>query len=173
MSAYLYDAARFHKKLHKMTQVGGKTQDAADRAWKIIHLVAAEEQITPWLGSKLTHYGEARLQSGGKFDLGGGYRLVFMKKEGRFIFICLGAHDECDTWIMNNRGIDPDLDLVEVINSPAQQEEPEDGVEEREAINDPDDDRPLHEFIDQQTLRELFPGLCRRINKKYKFQNAR
>jgi len=161
MPAYMYAPDRFHKKLHKMTQAGGKTQDAADQAWKIIHLVAAEEQITPWLSSKLTHYGEARLQSGGKFDLGGGYRLVFMKKEGRFIFLSLGAHDECDTWVMNNRGIDPDLDLVEVINSPAQQEEPEEANDLREQIDDADDERPLHEVIDQQTLREIFPGLCR------------
>jgi hypothetical protein len=165
MSAYIYAPDRFRKKLDKMTQAGGKAQDAADQAWKIIHLVAAEEQITQWLSSKLTHYGEARLQNGGKFDLGGGYRLVFRKKEGRFIFLYLGAHDECDTWIMNNRGIDPDLDQTEVIYSPSHQEEPEEEEEEvKELVNEPDDDRPLHEFIDQQTLRELFPGLCRRIN---------
>jgi hypothetical protein len=167
MPAYIYVPDRFHKKLHKMTQAGGKAQDAADQAWNIIHLVAAEEQITQWLSSKLTHYGEARLPKGGKFDLGGGYRLVFIKKEGRFIFIYLGAHDECDTWIMNNRGIDPDLYQAEVVHCPVSQEEPEEEEEEeevKELVNEPDDDRPLHEFIDQQTLREIFPGLCRRIH---------
>ncbi|MDZ7761790.1 MAG: hypothetical protein U5L00_16240 [Desulfovermiculus sp.] len=163
MSAYLSDAVRFRKRLHKMTQAGGKAQDAADQAWKIILLVAAEEQITPWLGSKLNLYGEARLHNGGKFDLGGGYRLVFIRKKGRFIFLCLGAHDECDTWIMNNRGIDPDLDQAEVIHSPAQQGEPDQEEGVREPVNDADDYRPLHEVIDQQTLRELFPGLCQRI----------
>jgi hypothetical protein len=162
MPAYIYVPDRFHKKLHKMTQAGGKAQDAADQAWNIIHLVAAEEQITQWLSSKLTHYGEARLPKGGKFDLGGGYRLVFIKKEGRFIFIYLGAHDECDTWIMNNRGIEPEPDQLEVIHSPAHQEEPEEAEELREQAIDQDDDRPLHEFIDQQTLREIFPGLCQR-----------
>ncbi|MFO7875178.1 MAG: hypothetical protein R6U55_01170 [Desulfovermiculus sp.] len=161
MSAYIYAPDRFRKKLHKMTQAGGKSQDAADQAWKIILLVAAEEQITQWLGSKLTHYGEARVQNGGKFDLGSGYRLVFMKKNGRLIFLYLGAHDDCDTWIVNNRGIDPDPDQLEVIHSPAQQEELEDG-EEREPTSDHDDERPLHELIDQQTLREIFPGLCQR-----------
>ena len=163
MPAYIFDPDRFHKKLHRMTQAGGKAKDAADQAWKIIILVAAEEHITPWLGSKLTHYGEARLPKGGKFDLGGGYRLVFMKKDGRFIFLYLGAHDDCDTWIMNNRGIDPDLDQAEVINSPERHENPEEEEAIREPVNDPDDDRPLHEVIDQQTLREIFPGLCQRI----------
>jgi hypothetical protein len=145
-----------------MTQAGGKAQDAADQAWKIIHLVAVEEQITHWLGSKLTHYGEARLQNGGKFDLGSGYRLVFFRKDGRFIFLYLGAHDECDTWIMNNRGIDPDLDQLEVIHRPDQDKRLEEEEELREQAHEPDDDRPLHEFIDQQTLREIFPGLCQR-----------
>ncbi|MBS3780862.1 MAG: hypothetical protein KGY41_10740 [Desulfovermiculus sp.] len=162
MPAYIYVSDRFRKKLHKMSQAGGKAQDAADQAWNIILLMAAEEQITHWLSNKLTHYGEARLQNGGKFDLGGRYRLVFMKKKGRFIFLFLGAHDECDTWIMNNRGVDPDLDQAEVINSPAQQEEPEEAEELKEPANASDDDQPLHEVIDQQTLREIFPGLCRR-----------
>jgi hypothetical protein len=164
MSAYIYAPDRFRKKLDKMTQAGGKAQDAADQAWNIIHLVAAEEQITQWLSSKLTHYGEARLQNGSKFDLGSGYRLVFMKKNGRFIFLYLGAHDDCDTWIMNNRGIEPEPDQLEVIHSPAHHQEPEGAEELGEQAHEPDDDRPLHEFIDQQTLRELFPGLCRRIN---------
>lgn len=162
MSAFIYEANRFRKKLHKLTQAGGKAQDAADQAWKIIQLVAAQEQITPWLGSKLSNYGEARLQNGGKFDLGGGYRLVFMKKEGRFIFLCLGAHDECDTWIMNNRGIDPDLVQLEEVGSAEHQEEAQEEEEVRELVRDPDDDRPLHEVIDQQTLREIFSGICQR-----------
>jgi hypothetical protein len=147
-----------------MTQAGGKAQDAADQAWNIIHLVAAEEQITQWLSSKLSHNGEARLQNGGKFDLGSGYRLVFIKKQGRFIFLYLGAHDECDTWIMNNRGVEPDPDQLEVIYCHERQEKPEDEEELREPVKDPDDDRPLHEFIDQQTLREIFSGLCRRTS---------
>jgi hypothetical protein len=164
MSAYIYAPDRFRKKLHKMTQAGGKTQDAADQAWNIIHLVAAEEQITQWLSSKLTHYGEARLQNGSKFDLGSGYRLVFMKKNGRFIFLYLGAHDDCDTWIMNNRGIEPEPDQLEVIHSPTHHQEPEGAEELRDQANEPDDERPLHELIDQQTLREIFSGLCRRIS---------
>jgi hypothetical protein len=163
MPAYIYVPDRFRKKLHKMTQAGGKARDAADQAWKIILLMAAEEQITHWLSSKLTHYGEARLQNGGKFDLGGGYRLVFMKKNGRFIFLYLGAHDECDTWIMNNRGIDPDMARLEVIHRPDQDKRREEEEELREQAHEPDDDRPLHEFIDQQTLREIFSGLCQRI----------
>jgi hypothetical protein len=163
MPAYIYDADRFRKKLHKMTQAGGKAQDTADQAWKIILQVAASEQINPWLGNKLTRYGEARLHNGGKFDLGGGYRLVFMKKEGRFIILYLGSHDECDTWIMNNRGIDPDLNQAEVIHSPAHHQEPVQEERGKELVKDHDDERPLHEFIDQQTLREIFSGLCQRV----------
>jgi hypothetical protein len=63
---------------------------------------------------------------------------------------------------MNNRGIEPEPDQLEVIHSPAHQEEPEEAEELREQAHEPDDDRPLHEFIDQQTLREIFPGLCQR-----------
>ncbi len=163
MPAYIYDPNRFQKKLHKMDQAGGKARDVADQAWKIIQLVAVQEQITPWLGSKLNNYGEARLQNGGKFDLGGGYRLVFIRKDGSFIFLYLGAHDECETWIMNNRGIDPDLAQLEEVSSPEHQEKAEAEEEVRGPVKERDEDPPLHEVIDQQTLREIFSGICQRI----------
>ena len=78
------------------------------------------------------------------------------------VFLFVGAHDECDTWVMNNRDIDFDLDQAEIVKCPENRGEPEKKEVPADSAEASDDERPLHEFIDQQTLREIFSGLCQR-----------
>ncbi len=160
--ALIYNSAYFSKKLHKLKKAGGKAEDAANQAWEIMTEVAARERMTAQIRSKLTPRGEARIKGCGKFDLGGGYRLLYLKKNEHVVFLFVGAHDECDTWVMNNRNIDPDLDQAEVIKCPKNRGEPEEKEVPADSSEASDDERPLHEFIDQQTLREIFSGLCQR-----------
>ncbi len=160
--ALIFNSVHFAKKLHKLKKAGGKAEDAADQAWEIMAKVAARERLTPQIRSKLTPRGEARIQGCRKFDLGGGYRLLYFKKNGHVVFLFVGAHDECDTWVMNNRDIDPDLDQAEIVKCPENRGAPEGKEVSADSAKVMDDDRPLHEFIDQQTLREIFSGLCQR-----------
>ncbi len=78
------------------------------------------------------------------------------------VFLFVGAHDECDTWVMNNRDIDPDQDQAEIVRCPENRAAPEGNEVPADSAKVMDDDRPLHEVIDQQTLREIFSGLCQR-----------
>lgn len=160
--ALIYNSVHFAKKLHKLKKAGGKAEDAANQAWEIMTDVAARERLTAQVRSKLTPRGEARIEGCGKFDLGGGYRLLYLKKNGHVVFLFVGAHDECDTWVMNNRDIDPDLDQAEIVRCPENRAAPEGQEVPADSAKVMDDDRPLHEVIDQQTLREIFSGLCQR-----------
>jgi len=160
--ALIFNSVHFAKKLHKLKKAGGKAEDAADQAWEVMAKVAARERLTPQVRSKLTPRGEARIQGCRKFDLGGGYRLLYLKKNGHVVFLFVGAHDECDTWVMNNRDIDPDLDQAEIVKRPENRGEPEGKGVPADPAEGTGDERPLHEVIDQQTLREIFSGLCQR-----------
>ena len=160
--ALIYNSVHFSKKLHKLKKAGGKAEIAANQAWEIITKMAARDRLTPQIRSKMTPRGEARIQGCGKFNLGGGYRLLYLKKNGHVVFLFVGAHDECDTWIMNNRDIEPDLDQAEIVKCPDNRGEPDEKEVSAESVVATDDERPLHEFIDQQTLREIFSGLCQR-----------
>jgi hypothetical protein len=161
MPALIHNASRFHKKLEAMHKAGGKARDAADQALAIVSELASRKHLTPQAGKKLTRHGEARIESCGKFNLGGGYRLIFVKQDDCFVFLYLGSHDECDTWINNHRGFKPDIkqtESVEVFDDSEPQAEKD--LLADEPLASTGEDTPLHEVIDQQTLREIFPGIC-------------
>jgi len=162
MAALLHNPEQLRAKLNFLKKSGGKAGDAAERAWSIILELAGRKDFPQWLRNKLTKKGEARIDKSGKFDLGDGYRLLFVRKHGSFIFLFLGTHDECDTWISNHHGISPDPKQCELI--PARKEETTDSsrdleIKEARRLHN-EQERPLHEIYDQKTLRELFPGIC-------------
>jgi len=109
--------------------------------------------------SKLTKNGEARIENCHTFHLVNGYRLIFVRNNGCLIFLFLGAHDDADSWIKNNSGIRPDVCQGEIVANSKMHPQAEDQVlkEDQDWLHEYD--RPLHEFIDQKTLREIFPGI--------------
>jgi len=158
--ALIYNAAQFAKKLHKLKKAGGKAEDAANQAWTIIANVASREQLSARTRSKLTPRGEARIEGCRKFDLGGGYRLLYVKKSGKRVFLFVGAHDECDTWVKNHSGAMLDIDQAEPVSGLGKEpDQTESGSAEELQELPRDDDKLLHEVLDQKTLREIFCGI--------------
>ncbi len=167
MAAIIYDPVQFNKKLEKMHLAGGKAGVAARQAEELIQELAGSDHLDQKLSGKLTKNGEARMENCCKFHLVSGHRLVMVRKDGYFVFLFLGTHDETDNWIKNNAGTKLDLSRGEVVScscSPAEAI-PEDPTEEWACSDDDFYDRPLHEIIDQQTLREIFQGLCTQSGK--------
>lgn len=162
MAALLHNPEQLRAKQDFLKKSGGKAQNAADRAWSIILELAGRKDFPQWLRNKLTAKGEARIDKSGKFDLGDGYRLIFVHKQGYFIFLFLGSHDECDTWIHNHHGKTPDPEECELVPAPnAETADSFRDLETKEARRlHNEQERPLHEIYDQKTLRELFPGIC-------------
>ncbi|WP_045220138.1 hypothetical protein [Desulfonatronum thioautotrophicum] len=162
MAAIIYDPVQFNKKLEKMHLAGGKAGVAARQAEELIQELAGSDNLDQKLSSKLTKNGEARMENCCKFHLVSGHRLVMVRKDGYFVFLFLGTHDETDNWIKNNAGSRLDLSRGEVVLDPCCSVEnmPEESIGGRECPEDDFYDRPLHETVDQQTLREVFQGLC-------------
>ena len=154
--------------MNKMRKAGGRGAIAVRQAEALIQELADSDRMDRMLCSKLTRYGDARIENCFKFNLVSGYRLVLTKKEGMFVVLFLGTHNETDHWIRNNAGIQPDTSTGEPVQAlrPTGNGHPEPTPEKspRERYILHDLDKPLHEFIDQKTLREIFRGICSQPN---------
>ncbi len=164
MAAIIYDPVQFYKKLERMEKAKNKSSIAARQAREIIQKLANKSYLDPEVRIKLSRDGEARIKNCAKFQLVDGHRMVAVKQDEWFIFLFLGTHDEADTWIKNNMGIKYDTSQGKVV-PPAEHEvltENRRAEEDRECepAGIHDLDVPLHEVLDQKTLREIFSGIC-------------
>ena len=147
---------RFDKSLDLLKRGDGRAMLAARCAESIIRALAAGDLAA--VLHKLTCNGEARLEKGVKFDLGGGYRLVSVRQGKTLLLLFAGSHDDCDRWLERHRGVTFTCDILPApAPSPGQP-----------ATLEPDPDDPglevLHEGscadISQRDLRRIFCGLC-------------
>ncbi|WP_045211086.1 hypothetical protein [Desulfonatronovibrio magnus] len=162
MAAIIYDPVQFSKKIDKLEKAGGKAAFVASEALEIIQDLANNAYMLPRLKRKLTKSGDARLANCCKFQLGSGYRLVITIKDGCFVILFLGTHDETDNWIKNNMGVSFDCSRGEVVPAvKVSRDESDKNV--CDVIDYPpsihDLDVPLDEVLDQKTLREIFCGI--------------
>ena len=147
MEVLIYRPKHFGKLLNELERAGGKALLAAVKAREIMEKLARSEDI-----EELNSRSEARIDRCGKFDLGAGYRLVYVRKKKGLIFLYIGAHDDCDVWIKNNRRIDPkECKKIEVEDS-----------RDRPTIleDEPDYDEIIMSKLDDKILRRIFRGLC-------------
>jgi len=166
MASIIHDPVQFYKKMDRMDRAGNKSAIAARQAREIISSLADKNHLDHELRIKLSQDGEARIKNCIKFRLVDGHRLVAVKEKDWFIFLFLGTHDEADNWIKNNINMKPDPERGKIVppssHSLRNQEEPEQagGPDHPKPPCIHDLDVPLHEVLDQKTLREIFPGIC-------------
>jgi hypothetical protein len=103
----------------------------------------------------LTSWGEKRVAGCGKFDLGGGYRLIFSRRGGTVVPHFIGNHEECHRWLMANRGLDlrPDRRAKPMGRGSFV------GDEDTEEAYPPSPAIPEISLSDRE-LRRMFAGLC-------------
>ena len=160
MAVFIFRNRQFMKTMAELRKAGGKALQVADRVEAITRTLAASERVIPQEMAPHTKYGEARIAGGGKFDLGSGYRLVYLKKGGHLIILYVGTHDDCDCWIRNNRDIDPFADAECRRVTPGADRESETPPPGADLEAEPDYDDILMKNIDEKTLRRVFSGLC-------------
>ncbi len=162
MAAIIYDPVQLSK---KMERSGGKARIAAGQARDFIQELANRDFLDQKLSCKLTKSGDARIENCYKFNLVSGHRLVFIRKGSWFVIMFLGTHNETDNWVRNNNGIRPSISSGEVVPAvdPCREPEQHDLADDFELAHD--HDRPLHEFIDQKILQDIFQGLCAQPRK--------
>ncbi|MBW2059907.1 MAG: hypothetical protein JRJ26_20685, partial [Deltaproteobacteria bacterium] len=80
MVVFFHRETQFNKLLDNLRKAGGRAALAVLRAEEIMERLAAKSGLQPSRIHKLTRNGEGRIEGCRKFDLGGGYRLVYLKK---------------------------------------------------------------------------------------------
>jgi len=81
MAVFIHREPQLQKCLNKLRRAGGRAALAAERVEEIIATLASKDGLRPEQINKLTRHGEARIDKCKKFDLVGGYRLVYVKEE--------------------------------------------------------------------------------------------
>lgn len=163
VAVFIHREPHFTKCLHKLRRAGGQAALAAERAEAIIATLTSPHAM-PEQVNKLTKSGERRIDGCKKYDLGGGYRLVYVKESDHYVFLCVGTHDDCDRWLTNNKDrqylqldraegrvwcISDHTDDTDLASSPL------------DAASETDYDDMLMQKIDEKMLRRIFHGLCR------------
>ena len=151
----------FTRQLKRLHQAGGIAKVVAEHAEAIIREWVSGKVKSPRQLTRSTHSGEGRIKDCWKYDLVEAYRLLTVMAEDHLIFLFVGTHDECDQWIVHNRGWEPGLEKrgskilpVQELSLPMAGEEAE--PEEDEAAED-----YLSKEIDERDLRIIFSGICR------------
>jgi hypothetical protein len=160
MAVCIHRAPQLHKCLQKMRRAGGRAALAAARVEEIIAALAAHTGIQPQQVNKLTRHGEARIDNCKKFDLVGGYRLVYVKDDNHYFFLFAGTHDDCHRWLNNNRHLKPESDGTARPLVARQADTVTLAPDHTVTAGDMDYDDIILKDLDDTMLRRVFRGLC-------------
>jgi hypothetical protein len=165
MAVYLYRETRLNKCLDSLRRGDKKSSMAADRAEELIGKLLEEDLAILEEAYNRTKHGELRIDKCRKYDLGSGYRMVCVEQGGDLFITYVGAHDDCDRWIENNRRFEPESAELSDGGTRKEKAEEERSPMEMECDHSDEDgmdyDDILMKQIDDNLLREIFCGLCR------------
>lgn len=162
----LYRYPLFDKCLEDLRAKGGGALVIAEKVDEFIDIIRRPDRMGDRDKFRFTWNGEARIKNCKKVDLGGGYRLVCIKKDGLLALMYVGTHDDCFRWIDRNKGLRYDtiasIGTTQVIRKP--QSIPEDNQEHiiKEQLLLEEAEATLMSRIDDSVLRKIFHGLCKR-----------
>jgi hypothetical protein len=162
VAVFIHRKSHFTKYLHKLRRAGGRSALAAAQAEAIMATLVSAPSMTEPV-HRLTKFGERRIYGCQKYDLGVGYRLVYVNEEEHTVFLFVGTHDDCDRWLKNNTYLrNLQLDKLEddarCVSKPMVGSDTVTPLSEADGELDYDD--ILMQEIDEQTLRRVFHGLC-------------
>ncbi len=153
----------FGRTLGDLRAKGGYAAVAAGKAEELIALLSGRP------GSRrekfrFTRRGEYRIRNCRKVDLGCGYRIVCIQKDGRLVLVYIGTHDDCFRWIERHRTAEYDPDRVpekawtEAASDRAGTLAPEHGGTDEDRFAEAYEEA-LKARIDDAMLRRVFSGL--------------
>ncbi len=163
---YVYREPLFERCLKDLREKGGHALQAARRAEAFIELLTGMKKGEGREKFRFTRKGEYRIRDCRKVDLGCGYRLVCLQRDGALVLLFAGSHDECSRWIHRRRGLDYEPEgpsgALQRINRPSRPAGgvslPQDVLQEQRLLDEYE--AALLSRIDDSVLREIFSGLC-------------
>jgi short subunit dehydrogenase-like uncharacterized protein len=160
MAVVIHCDPQLHKCLHKLRRAGGRALLAAEQVETILARLASCTGRRPGEVHKHTRRGEARIEHCKKFDLVGGYRLVYIQKAQQYYFLFAGTHDDCDRWLTHHRDLVLEMPGVPTPAEATPMAEVTSAAEHAVPPDDLDYDAIVLKDIDEKTLRRVFRGLC-------------
>ena len=107
---HLYRTSQFERCLGDLRRKGGSASVAAESIDVFIQNLSRNGNGTGRGQFRYTRDGEYRIKHCRKISLGSGYRLVLIQKDGCYIFLYAGSHDDCFRWIERNKGLTYKID---------------------------------------------------------------
>lgn len=126
-SIALFHHKDFDASLNKLFKLGGQNRKRFEKASGIVQAIGLNglEDLKKF---PTTNYGESRIKSCVKFDLGDGFRLITQQTNKCVVFLFVGNHDSCDDWLNRNKGLEIALDRESDTLRPIFKSTPEQGV---------------------------------------------
>jgi hypothetical protein len=160
MAVVIHRDPQLHKCLNKLRRAGGRALLAAEQVETILARLAACAGRRPGEVHKHTRRGEARIEHCKKFDLVGGYRLVYIQKAQQYYFLFAGTHDDCDRWLTHHCDLTLEMPGVPTTVEATPLAEVTPAAEHTVPPDDLDYDAIVLKDIDEKILRCVFRGLC-------------
>ena len=160
MAVVIHRDPQLHKCLTKLRRAGGRALLAAEQVETILARLAAHEGRHPDTVHKRTRHGEARIEKCKKFDLVGGYRLVYICEAQQYYFLFAGTHDDCDRWLTHHRDLTLEMPEAPTTAGATPTAEVTPAAEHAVPPDDLDYDDIVLKDIDEKILRRVFRGLC-------------
>lgn len=160
----LYKTPRFERCLDDLRRKGGTASDTARRIDIILRNLLQTEDGAEREKFRYTRNGEYRIRHCKKIALGCGYRLVFIQKDGCYVFLYAGSHDDCLRWIERNKGLSYELNqktrAITVVQDAGQGDDalPKDVLEARKFVEHYE--QKLMKQLDEDILERIFSGWC-------------
>jgi hypothetical protein len=156
---FVHRTAVFNQNLENLRQKGGTASMAAAKAEAVMRQITGIQEKGLRKQFRFTRRGEYRIKYCGKYDLGCGHRLVFIRRDGHIVFLYVGSHDDCCRWIERNRRvaykIDDMTNAIRITRDPS--------VESKRNLHKTEEDPDADEYeaklmrrLDEKTLRKIF-----------------
>ncbi len=165
---YVHISSKVERRIESLKQSGKTGSALAQKATRIIESLTSGT-IRHHMGAigSYTKYGEKRIKNCRKYDLGCGYRLITLQREGKVFIPFFGTHDECQRWLENNSR------LKEIIAgngilfriSHHKQSPTSPASIEPEGLEEEADDEVMLKISDKD-LRRVFSGLVKGAKKR-------
>jgi hypothetical protein len=153
----------FERCLDDLWKKGGTAEVAAKKALELIEAITDRDGKKVRKKFSFTRHGEARIRNCRKIDLGCGYRLVCLLKDGHLVLLFAGSHDDCSRWLMRNRLMNyefkkvPQTVLITRDQEDGKETEPLVAIEENQFADAYEAE--LMSKIDDAVLRKVFSGI--------------
>lgn len=162
----IFVSKKVEARIKALRKTGKTGINLADKAKKVIdRLASGTTQHSGDVICTTTKYGEKRIKTCHKYDLGCGYRLVTVQR-GETLFIpFLGTHDSCQHWLENNSRL-KNFAVGSGMNISIPDTNQTEKSSKESACESKNTDDDLINFLTDEDLRFVFSGLVRGMKKQ-------